>query len=152
MAAQPIPNPYRRIVLVDIDGTLADVNHRLHHVRGRKKNWKRFFQAMHLDPPNQVIVDWVKNLAPEYEVYVVSGRPDDYRDVTEKWLQQQGVRYRELRMRRAGDHRADTIVKQEILNSFNKDEIAFVIDDRASVCDMWRSNGLRCIQVAEGNY
>ena len=153
MSALPITRG-RPVVLVDIDGTLADVTHRIHHVRGRgKKDWKRFFQAMHKDQPNQVVVDWVKNLAPDYEVIVVSGRPDDYREVTERWLAAQGIEYSVLHMRRTNDRRPDDIVKREILhNQIGKDRVAFVIDDRASVCRMWRAEGLRTFQVAEGNF
>ena len=34
----------RPVVIVDIDGTVADVHHRLHHIEGRgRKNWKGFF-------------------------------------------------------------------------------------------------------------
>src|SRR5205823_9235599 len=65
----------RNVVLVDMDGTLADVTHRLHWIRGsKKKNWKRFFQEMSKDPPNPVVLEWVKNLVPEYEIFIVSGR------------------------------------------------------------------------------
>jgi hypothetical protein len=150
-----LPQTYGRpVVLVDIDGTLADVTHRVHHVRGAgKKDWHRFFQAMHQDEPNQVVMDWVKNLAPEYEVIVVSGRPDNYRKVTERWLAEHGIEYSALYMRRAQDRRPDDIVKREILHKqIGKDRVAFVIDDRASVCRMWRSEGLRTFQVAEGNF
>lgn len=153
MAAAPQLPAHRPIVLVDIDGTLADVTHRLHHIRGKgKKNWHRFFQAMHKDEPNQIVVDWVKNLAPEYEVVIVSGRPDNYRELTEAWLEEHGIDYSALHMRRAGDRRPDDVVKREILHQLGKDRIAFVIDDRASVCRMWRAEGLRTFQVAEGDF
>jgi len=37
-------------IIVDLDGTLADVKHRLKHVQTPgKKNWDAFFKAMHLD-------------------------------------------------------------------------------------------------------
>jgi hypothetical protein len=142
----------RKLVLVDMDGTLADVTHRLHHVRGRKKNWKRFFGEMQHDPPNPVIAEWVRNLVPEYEVWIVSGRPDDYKDVTIDWLRRHHIPFSEIRMRRGGDFRPDHIVKKEILDSIGEERVAFVIDDRNSVCDMWRSSGLTCYQIAEGNF
>ena len=34
------------IVIFDIDGTLADVSERIHHVRKKPKNWNAFFQGM----------------------------------------------------------------------------------------------------------
>ncbi len=145
--------PGRKFVIVDMDGTLADVTHRLHHIRGgRKKNWKRFFEAMDADPPNQVIADWVQNLVPDYDVVIVSGRPEEYGERTISWLRRHAIPFSHLLMRRSGDHRPDYIVKQEILDTLPKEAVAFVIDDRSSVCQMWRRNGLRCFQIAEGNF
>jgi hypothetical protein len=46
----------RNVVLVDMDGTLANVSHRLHWVRGGKKNWNKFFREMHKDPPYPVVL------------------------------------------------------------------------------------------------
>ena len=141
------------MVIVDMDGTLADVAHRLHHIRGsRKKNWKRFFEAMDADPPSPVVAEWVRNLSPDYEVVIVSGRPEEYGGRTIAWLRRNHIPFSHLRMRRDGDHRPDHIVKEEILGTLPKAAIAFVIDDRNSVCDMWRRNGLRCFQVAKGNF
>jgi phosphoglycolate phosphatase-like HAD superfamily hydrolase len=34
------------IVIFDIDGTLADMSERIHHVRKKPKNWNAFFQGM----------------------------------------------------------------------------------------------------------
>jgi len=49
-------------------------------------------------------------------------------------------------MRKGGDRRPDTIVKHEILRRFfEKKDILFVVD-RPSVVEMWRSEGLVCLQ------
>ena len=50
-------------VVVDLDGTVADCTHRLHHIRGRgRKNWDAFFAGCDLDEPNSVVVALVKAL------------------------------------------------------------------------------------------
>ncbi len=141
----------RKLVLVDMDGTLADVSHRLHHIRGGKKNWKAFFRGMDDDPPSTIVLEWVRNLEPEYDVVIVTGRPEQYRGNTEAWLRKHGVKYAELLMRRDGDHRPDYTVKRELLSRLPKERVAFVIDDRPSVCEMWRSCGLKVYQVAVGD-
>jgi arsenate reductase-like glutaredoxin family protein len=125
-------------VIVDIDGTLA--NHE--GVRGPFQ-WHK----VHLDRPYEVIVKWVRNLSPEYRVFIVSGRDGSSRKSTEEWLRKHDIEYEKLYMRRARDFRKDTIVKKEILDQIlrtvPKESIAFVIDDRPSVVEMWRENGLR---------
>lgn len=147
------PPDARPLVLVDMDGTLADVEHRVHHVRGRgKKNWPAFFRGMTKDKPNAVVAEWVKNLRPEYTIVILSGRPSSYARDTVQWLKKHKIPFDHLLMRREGDHRPDHIVKKELMATLPKRQIAFVIDDRASVCRMWRDEGLRVFQVAEGNF
>lgn len=138
-----------KTIIVDLDGTLADVSHRLKHVRkGMRKDWKSFFAEMHLDPLNvwcRELMVAMKNAG--FRVAIVSGRPDDYRDVIERWLQEHDVPYDAIHLRRGGDFRADNIVKREILYAnFNKDDVLFVVDDRPSVVQMWRQEGLVCLQ------
>lgn len=149
-------------VIFDIDGTLAVIDHRLHHVTNGAKDWKAFFDAMGDDTPNMSIFSILYGaIDMGHSVFVVSGRPDDYREMTETWLYEKGdvdtdgpLKIEALLMRRAGDHRPDDVVKREILNNIRGQgfEPAFVVDDRQSVVDMWRSEGVLCLQCAPGTY
>ena len=96
----------------------------------------------------------VYSLIKGKEVILVSGREDKFREQTEAWLLKHKVKYVELIMRLSGDNRNDAIIKQEIYENHIKDkyEIEFVLDDRNRVVDMWRNNGLKCLQVADGNF
>lgn len=159
----------KQVVLVDIDGTLADCTHRQHLIardrklgetaqertaRKAKPNWREFFAQCDKDTPIETVCEWVRNLPPDYEVICVSGRSDECRDKTEKWLVDNRIPAKAVYMRRAGDYRPDDVVKEEILYSlpFGLDKIAFVIDDRSRVVTMWRRNGLTCYQVADGDF
>ena len=136
------------IVIVDIDGTIADVRHRLHHIKGPgTKNWKAFFEAMDGDTPIESMIRRVHELERQHDIIVVTGRPEHYRTRTEKWLEKQGIRFLKLFMRPDGDHRPDYTVKEEVLREFRKGQIVLAIDDRGPVCDMWEKNGIRCIRV-----
>lgn len=54
-------------------------------------------------------------------------------------------------MRKAGDKRDDTIVKQEIYDAYFKGRnIVEVIDDRPSVIRMLQANGLNVRDVGNG--
>lgn len=57
-------------------------------------------------------------------------------------------------MRPEGDIRKDSIVKREIFENYIRDyyNIQFVLDDRNQVVEMWRSLGLKCLQVQEGDF
>ena len=53
-------------------------------------------------------------------------------------------------------HDPDSEIKQDMLNEIlktvDKRNILFAVDDRKRVVDMWRANGITCLQVAEGNF
>jgi len=139
---------------VDIDGTIADVNHRLHYIRGNgRKEWKRFFAAMEQDPPVLSILQKIKKIAESYEIVIITGRPDEYRRQTESWLRKYNVPFTRLLMRASGDHRPDYVIKREMLDEAGRDRVALVIDDRPLVCQMFRDAGIRVFQVTsdEGN-
>ena len=57
-------------------------------------------------------------------------------------------------MRGDNDRRADDIVERERLARMRADRFnpELAIDDRRRVVDMWRSEGLVCAQVAEGDF
>ena len=82
----------RKIAIVDIDGTIADVRHRLHHIQGpSKKNWKAFFEGMDRDTPINAVIAQVHELEKEHDLIVVTGRPEHYRARTEKWFKKYAV-------------------------------------------------------------
>lgn len=145
-------------VIFDIDGTLANIEHRRHWVSSKPKNWSAFNAAMSADVPNFEIVWMLKSFYTSgATIIVASGRSEDDRQVTETWLDNQaGIKnmYKKLYMRASKDYRPDNIVKSEILDQMRCDgfEPIMAVDDRQQVVDMWRNRGLRCLQVAPGNF
>lgn len=159
MQAGIYPKPEKGIVICDLDGTLADVEHRRHFVKQEPKDWKSFFTAIKDDPVRDDIANMAFNFHKEgYEVFIVSGRPEggrsntDGRRETEAWLKDKGITfYKSLFMRRSDDKRPDTEVKKKIFDKYFKNySIHKVIDDRPSVIRMWREQGLDVIDVGNG--
>jgi hypothetical protein len=141
------------IVIFDIDGTLADVSERIHHVRKKPKNWPAFFQGMAQDKAIHSMVRLCNILyASGLQVILCSGRSEEHREQTVEWLAQQGVKYHELLLRPDNDRRSDTEVKRELLAAVDKSKILFVVEDRSRVVEMWRSEGLVCLQCAPGEF
>lgn len=142
----------KKFVLVDIDGTLADIQHRKHFVEQEKKDWKSFFEAMSDDTLIESTVKLVEEALPDYELWLVSGRPNNYRTKTLQWMKKQGISqyFTGLIMREEGDKRPDTDTKRDIMHCFGVENIAYVIDDRPSVIRMWEENGIKVINVGNG--
>lgn len=138
-------------VIFDIDGTLADASHRLHYVTAGNRDWDAFFAAMGKDTIVPAIRDLLWLLEDRSHIVLCTGRPDNYREVTKRWLSDNTVPYRELYMRAAGDHRADYVVKAEMLRAMRVDGYKpwLAVDDRPSIVKMWRENGITCLQCRE---
>jgi phosphoglycolate phosphatase-like HAD superfamily hydrolase len=141
------------IVIFDIDGTLADVSERIHHVRKKPKNWNAFFQGMAQDKAIHSMVRLCNILYTSgIQIILCSGRNEEHRAQTVEWLAQKGVKYHDLLLRKDKDRRSDTEVKRELLATLDKSQILFVVEDRSRVVEMWRSEGLVCLQCAPGEF
>lgn len=150
---------HRPVYLCDIDGTVADCTHRLHHISDGKHDWKAFFRDCVYDIPIPEVIKTINMLEEAGAMIImVSGRSDEVREQTERWLICNNVHYWASYMRKAGDYRADNIVKAELLEQVLKDrgilmsDIVGVFEDRQQVVDMYREKGLRVFQVAKGDF
>lgn len=151
-SARDIVRAELQAVIIDIDGTLADCNHRLHHAH--EQNWSKFFaaEAMIEDKPLENMIHLCNTLTRELNVYLVTGRPERTRLTTERWLITHCCAYDELYMRKDGDFRPDHIIKSEILDEIGPHKVVCAFEDRRRVVEMWRSRGILCCQVSDGNY
>jgi hypothetical protein len=141
------------IVIFDIDGTLADVSERIHHLRKAPQDWEAFFEGMAQDKAVRSMVRLCNLLySSGLRVILCSGRGEEHRAETVGWLARQGVNYHALLLRPAGDRRSDVVVKREMLMGIDKGRVLFVVEDRSRVVQMWRSEGLVCLQCAPGEF
>ena len=166
----------KNIIICDIDGTIANLQHRLHFIKNpdgskrerhdtfkRRADWDSFHKECINDEPYTDVIEVLCSLVEgrkwaaggNRELYFFSGRNDSVRNETEQWLQKHvpitpyswdGNR---LQMRSEGDRRPDTVVKLEMMKSLGltPDDVLCILDDRQAVVDMWRENGFRVLQV-----
>lgn len=143
----PVENDDREeAIIVDVDGTLA------HIADGR--NPYDASRAMNDELDDAVSVITAMAYQNGYKVIILTGRSAEHRQVTEEWLEANGVPYDELYTRAEGDTRKDSIVKEELYRTHVEPRyrVKFVLDDRNQVVDMWRNIGLKCLQVDYGNF
>ena len=82
------PQGARPLAIFDIDGVVADVRHRLHHLESRPKGWDEFFGYGRIDaykavqaaaqgwiPPEADITspEWFQQLDPGQESFALNG-------------------------------------------------------------------------------
>ena len=132
----------RMLAVVDIDGVLADVRHRLKHLDRRPKGWGAFFAAALDDPPLQVGLETVRRLAEVYEVVYLSGRPERCRADTEEWFRRHALPPGEILLRRPDDRRPARLVKvQQLRRLQRRTPVAVLVDDDPDVLEAAREAG-----------
>lgn len=171
-------------VVFDIDGTLANAEHRLHFIkdsayfvpsakglRDHRPDWASFLsdEMVAKDTPIPQLWRVLSGFANSFNrVLFITGRPDSQRFMTWEWLMSFDRfcehrtnaahwlhRFPErLYMRRTGDRRPSHEIKRELLQQARQDGYnpTLVFEDRKDDTAMWRSEGLLCCQVAEGDY
>lgn len=132
-------------IIVDVDGTLAHID------ADNPRNPYDASRAM-----DDLLDDAVSNIVAMayghgYRVIVLTGRNADHLGVTVDWLEKNGVEYDDIFCRASGDRRKDYEVKQELYEKHIKDKyfVKYILDDRPVVCRMWRSLGLKVLQVGD---
>lgn len=131
-------------IIVDIDGTLAHVTSRSYYDYSR-------VSTDAIDPIVQLLV---QTMAQSHHIIIVSGRDALCYEDTSEWLKRYEIPFEMLIMRADDDKRHDYIVKKELYETHIKDRfnVRFVLDDRNQVVDQWRAMGLKCLQVANGDF
>lgn len=136
-------------VVFDLDGTLANIEHRRHYLD--RRDWAGFFAACVDDVPNNAVIAALNaHLHNWHRVEIWSARSSVVRAETKEWLARNGIDPALLvHMRAAGDHTPDVDLKRSWLHAIHPDERPDLIyDDRQRVVDMWRDEGITCAQVA----
>ena len=146
------------MIVFDLDGTLADIEHRAHLIHREKKDWDSFFDKCHLDSPIWSGIGVYRALMREdYHVQIWTGRSDVVENKTLDWIirhVQNDFKKRNLKMRPSGFHIPDHILKQQWLTELRAKggNVDLAFEDRSRVVQMWRNHGVSCYQVADGNF
>lgn len=145
----------QKIVVVDIDGTIAKVpKERMDFLESGNTNWNEFYDMdFSNDKPIFEIIELVWNLTKHYEIVFCTGRSEIIRDVTEKWLRSYSL-FGKLLMRPNDCEVADAKMKPALLldNNITFDNIAFILEDKNCVVNEWRNLGIKCLQVENNIY
>lgn len=131
--------------IFDLDGTLALMN-------GRSPYDGEDCNSDILYGPVAAVL---KSLAGTgYKIIILSGRNGESEKQTKEWLSNHSIYYDELHMRKPGDMRKDTIVKNEMWENHIKGNynVIGIFDDRDMMVEFWRNKGFPCFQVYWGDF
>jgi hypothetical protein len=133
----------RPIAVLDIDGVLADVRHRLHFIENAARDWDGFFGAMPDDPPLVEGVAVARRLGLDHDLVYLTGRPERTRAATAAWLAFHELPRGQLIMRSDRDRRPARVTKPALLRRLANSgrTIAAVVDDDPAVASALEAAG-----------
>ena len=118
-----------------------------------KPDYEAFNNSLEEDMSNSKVVEICRALSENYPIFICTGRPEKFRERTERWLENYGIPYNQIWMRPDNNSESDAVVKKRMLVAIQRTcNIVAVFDDREKVVNMWRENGILCCQVAKGEY
>ncbi len=140
-------------VIIDIDNTLCISNERFQ--LATKPNGKIDWDIAHNpelienDKPNFPMIDLAKNYKQnEFEVIILTGRPESVREVTQLWLAKYHIEYDELIMRSWEDNFLKApIFKKKMFETKIKSEVFCAFDDDEEIVQMWNQLGITAFKV-----
>ncbi len=132
-----------KAIIVDIDGTVADISNRSPHN----------YTLCKFDKPIKHVIDIVKMFYDKgAHVIFVSGRQDSCLEDTKEWIIKHNiVPDFDIYLRSEKDSREDIIVKNEIYETYIKGKynILAIFEDRLKVCQFWHDNGFPLFRVGD---
>lgn len=129
-------------VIFDLDGTLANNEHRVHLLpkpgEGDKvAHWTAFNKACIGDSLIQPVATLYRLLVQCTELYIVTGRAEDARSETKEWLQNHSLyNYGALYMRPVTDHRGSKLYKFDTFTAIGLEAGDIVVEDDPHVIEM----------------
>lgn len=134
-------------IIFDVDGTVA--------LRDKGPDGRSPYDMSRVieDLPNVPVLKVAKLLAingplGDVAIIFVSGRDESARKQTTLWLDMHFGHDYYLYMREVNDMRPDETIKLELLRGLQQQfDVIATVDDRNRVVDMWRDNGIICMQV-----
>jgi hypothetical protein len=138
-------------VVVDLDGTLANCDHRLHLIEGAKKNWDLFFDGCINDTVIEPMLNLIRLLSKDNKIVFITARPEKNRTLTAQWLVDNNITYDLLMMRPNKDFNKSPVSKQKMLSSLIDSGYnpIYAFDDRADCVQMFIQNGIYAFLVGE---
>lgn len=146
----------RDILILDLDGTLCDMNHRVHLAQA--KQWDEFHAGLEQDGVHEDVLLVLRFLPAFVRVIVVTGRPMAHYAATVSWLRKHELwgMVDAIMMRPDTNFMKDHDLKLWLLDEFFEgrekwtNRIIAALDDKETVVEAFRNAGINAWQVRQG--
>jgi len=135
------------MIIVDLDGCIADDRWRRHMIRPASVPIRERFHKYHLAGCRDHLCNADLVYSDDHLVVVVTSRPEWYRRLTHQWLLDWEIMPRAIIMRRDDDYRPSVEVKRDaalrLIEEHGLNGIECAYDSREDIVEMYRELGIR---------
>lgn len=151
-----MPSTRKQSIAFDMDGTLTDVSPVRHFIDNKAgfRDFDSFHRmSVHCKPNDEVLemaMDAHKN---GIAIIITTARNEAYREATQKWLDDYGVPYENIFMRKDGDSRPDYVIKKEMYETVIQPyyDVLRAVDDNPQAVQNWKDQGLQVTEIPFGS-
>ena len=148
--------PSGPVLVVDIDGVIADASAHQHFLNGESQNWEAFFRALKDSRVSIEVQKLVKSLHTysDKPVFLLTARPSYLFEMTVEWLDKNKVFWDALLMRDQDDERESPEIKLDLVRDLMKSgyKPELVLDDDPRNLFMFWQEKIPCVYVHSGYY
>lgn len=137
-------------IICDIDATLSL------NLKGRPFYGEGCAEGIADDIVIEPIANILRTMSKNNKILIVTGREGtpEIIEATKNWLINNNIHYDSIYLRPVKDYSPGAECKKEIYNNYIKGKynVSFVLEDNKKCVNMWRSEGLICLQPNDGNF
>lgn len=145
----------QKAIIVDLDGTYCDHNHRkdlwIHHPRPIEE----ILAAI----PNDGVTDWCQRIIDSYakdnyKIIFLTARTHDFKEATEKWLKKVAAHVDWELICRSENEPMSKLLDSSfkgirlLTDILPRYDVSLAIDDKASCCQVFRAHGIPTLQCS----
>lgn len=132
------------LIVFDIDGVLANIEHRAVYLEGDKPDWVKFYSSAEIakDVPVPSIISVYKHFLVSARVEVWTGRCISTALITRKWLQKHAGLPADTKFRPKDSRLSNLDLKRSFLTA-SKQKPSLVFDAQPRTSEFWHKRGIQ---------
>jgi len=141
-----------KVVLVDIDGVIADARERMQGIETGRHRWPDFFKTVGDDELIGEVAHLLELISSDFIIVLLSARPLNSQNTTIEWLHRHKVRWDLMILRATSSMQRPAHYKRHRTRELRERgfEPVFSLEDDPRNVEMYREEGVPCLYIHSG--
>jgi hypothetical protein len=111
-------------IMVDVDNTIANIDPYIGKQFPNGFDWDNFSKDLLKLKPRNKTISMIKHDFPDHDIYIITARPEEFRKDTEKWLANNGIKYKDIFLKKNNSEDPSSF-KKRIIQDLQKKGVKF---------------------------